>query len=153
MKYKRKFHCKQPWQTGIECSQQILIPHDWKCSADFLGLLFLSLWYNWSCVIGIFSFVLFLWIFSLLSVMAHLLKALFQEAFLFSTVHWMPSHSNFVVVHIEEPRFFPNSSWSHMMMSLKYLNHFSNTTQFSHWIQLYPTYTIGLPWSNSITLI
>ena len=89
----------------------------------------------------------------LVNLMAHPLKALFQEKILFSTVHWMPSHSNFVVVHIEEPRFFPNSSWSHMMMCLKYLNHFSNTTQFSHWIQLYPTYTIGLPWSNSITLI
>ena len=26
--YKTKFHSKQPWQTRIECSRQILIPHD-----------------------------------------------------------------------------------------------------------------------------
>ena len=35
MKYKIRFHCKQPWQTRIECSLQILIPHDRHCSNDF----------------------------------------------------------------------------------------------------------------------
>ena len=39
-KYKIKFHCKQPWQTRIECSRQILIPHDWHCSVDFGALSF-----------------------------------------------------------------------------------------------------------------
>ena len=41
MKYKIKFHCKQHWQTRVECSQQILIPHDWHYSVDF-GALFFS---------------------------------------------------------------------------------------------------------------
>ena len=40
MKYKIKFHCKQPLQTRMECSRQILIPHDWHCSADFGALSF-----------------------------------------------------------------------------------------------------------------
>ena len=35
MKYKIKFYGKQPWQTCIECSQQMLIPHDFHCSVDF----------------------------------------------------------------------------------------------------------------------
>ena len=59
---------------------------------------FLSLCRNWQCVIDIFSFVRFLRIFSLLSVMAHLLKVLFQETSLFSTARWIQSHSNFHVV-------------------------------------------------------
>ena len=45
MKYKIKFHCKPPWQTSIECSQHILIPHDWHCSVD----------------LGAFSFSFFVW--------------------------------------------------------------------------------------------
>ena len=45
MKYKIKFHCKIPWQTRIECSRQILIPHDWHCPVDF----------------GPFSFSVFVW--------------------------------------------------------------------------------------------
>ena len=40
MKYKIKFHCKQHWQTRVECSQQILIPHDWHYSVDFVALFF-----------------------------------------------------------------------------------------------------------------
>ena len=40
MKYKIKFHCKQPWQTRIECSRQTLIPQDWHYSVDFWGLSF-----------------------------------------------------------------------------------------------------------------
>ena len=68
---------------------------------------FLSLCVNWPCVIDIFSFVRFLWIFSLLSVLAHLLKAMFQETSLFSIARRMPSHSSFFVVHVEEPRLLP----------------------------------------------
>ena len=45
MKYKIKFYCKQPWQTHIECSRQLLIPHDWHCSVDF----------------GVLSFSIFVW--------------------------------------------------------------------------------------------
>ena len=107
MKYKIKFHCKQPWQrqTRIECSPKILIPHDWHCSADFGTLSFsVSVWQlamcNWHLL-----FVRFLWIFSLLSVLAHLLKVLFQETSVFSTARWMPCHSNFFVAHVEEPAF------------------------------------------------
>ena len=40
IKYKTKFHCKQPWKTRIECSRQILIPHDWHCLVDFWALSF-----------------------------------------------------------------------------------------------------------------
>ena len=40
MKYKIKFHCKQPRQTRIECSRQILIPNDWHCLVDFGALSF-----------------------------------------------------------------------------------------------------------------
>ena len=40
MKYKLKFHCKKPWQTRIECSWQILVPHDWHCLDDFGALAF-----------------------------------------------------------------------------------------------------------------
>ena len=40
MKYKIRFHCQQPWQTRIECSRQILIPHDQHCSNDFEALSF-----------------------------------------------------------------------------------------------------------------
>ena len=39
-KYKIKFHCKQPWQTRIGCSRQMLISHDWHCSVDFGALSF-----------------------------------------------------------------------------------------------------------------
>ena len=132
MKYKIKFHCKQPWQTRIEWSRQRLIPHDWHCSVDFVALSFsvFVLCGNWPCVIDIFSFARFLWIFSVLSVLAHPLKALFQETSLFSAGRRMPSHSNFFAVHMKEPRFLPNFSWSHMKTCLKYLNHFSNITRF-----------------------
>ena len=81
---------------------------------------FPSLCGNWLCVIDIFSFVRFLWIFSLLLVLAHLLKPLFQETSLFSTSRWIPSHSNFFAVHVKEPRLLPNSSWSHTKLCLKY---------------------------------
>ena len=47
--------------------------------------LFLSLYGNLSCVTDIFSFVQFLWIFSMLWVLTHLLEALLQEVPLFST--------------------------------------------------------------------
>ena len=40
IKYKIKFHCNQLWQTGIECSRQILMPHDWHCLVDFRALSF-----------------------------------------------------------------------------------------------------------------
>ena len=40
MKYKIKFHCKQPRQSHIEGSPRILIPHDWHCSVDFWALSF-----------------------------------------------------------------------------------------------------------------
>ena len=40
MKYKTKFHCKQSWQTRIECSRKILIPNDWHCSVEFGALSF-----------------------------------------------------------------------------------------------------------------
>ena len=126
MKYKIKFQCNQPWQTCIECSQQILIPYDYTLNLILEHCPFLSLCGNWPCVIAIFSFLRFLWIFSLLSVLANLIKALFQETSLFSTARRMPSHSNFFVVHVEELRPLPNPSWCHMKMSLKYLNHFSN---------------------------
>ena len=132
MKYKTKFHCKQPRQTRIECSRQIQYHMVDTVQLIFENCSILSLCGNWPCLIGIFSFVWFLWIFSLLSVLARLLKALFQETSLFSTACWMPSHSNFFVIHVEEG--FPCSSWSHVIMCLKYLNHFSNTTRFSHWL-------------------
>ena len=35
MKNKIKSHCKQPWQTRVECLRQILTPHDWHSSVDF----------------------------------------------------------------------------------------------------------------------
>ena len=138
MKCEIKFHCKQPRQTRIDCSQEIQIPHEWHCSVDFEALSFsffmwkLAMWHLllWRSVL--YTVTGFLWIFSLLSVLVHLLKALFQETSLVSSVRWMSSHSNFIVVHVEKPRFFSTSTWSHMMMYLKYLNHFSNTTRFSH---------------------
>ena len=94
----------------------------WNC-LDNHNLLYYC---NWPCLSDIFSFARFLWIFSLLSVQAHLLKALLQETSFFSTAHWMPSHSNFLIVLVEEPR--RRASWSDMKMCLKYLNHFSSTT-------------------------
>ena len=111
---------------------------------------FLSLCGNWPCVIDIFSFVQFLWIFFLLLVLVHLLKALFQETSIFSTARWMPSHSNFFVVHVEEPRLLPNSSWSHMKMCLKYWIIF----QTPHGFPIDPSLSnIGLPSPNGKTLI
>ena len=133
MKCKLKFHCKQPWQARIECSRQILIANDWHCSVTFWGIVIFSLCCNWPCVIEIFSFFRFRWIFSLLSILAHLLKVLFQETSLFSTTRWMSSHSSFFVVNVEEPRLLSNSGWSHIKICLKYLNHFSNITRFFHW--------------------
>ena len=125
MKYKLKFHCKQPWQTRIECSWQIQIPYDTGTVQLVLGHFpFLSLCGNCPCVVEVFSLVWLLWIFSILSVLADLLKSLFQDRSLFSTARWMPSHSNFLDVHVEEPRLLLNSSWSHMMMCLKYLDLF-----------------------------
>ena len=126
MKHKIKLHCKQTWQTRIECSRQMLVPHDWHCSVDF-GALFFSV-FVWQLAMCNWHLLRFLWIFSLLSVLAHLLKELFQETSLFSTTRWMPSHSNFFVVHVEELRL---KSYEDV---LKYLNHFSNTTRFSHWL-------------------
>ena len=35
MKNKIKSHCKQPWQTRVECLRQILTPNDWHSSVDF----------------------------------------------------------------------------------------------------------------------
>ena len=98
MKYKLKFHCKRPCQTHIECSRQILIPCDTGTVQLVLGhCLILPLHVNGPCEVDIFCFVWFLWIFSLPS---DLLKALFQEASLFSTASWMPNHSNFFDVHV-----------------------------------------------------
>ena len=45
MKYKIQFDRKQPRQTRIECSRQILTPHVWHCLVDF----------------GLQSFSVFLW--------------------------------------------------------------------------------------------
>ena len=121
MKHKIKLHCKQLWQNrGIYRCHMIDTVHLILGDCPFLS------WCgNWSRVVYIFSFVWFLSIFSLLSILAHWLKVLFEETSLFSTARWMPSHSNYFIVHVEEPRLLPNSTWNHMKMCLKYLNHFS----------------------------
>ena len=124
MNMEYKIHCKQPWQICIGCSWQILIPHDWHYSVDF-GALSFSVFLrqltmcNWHLLL-----FRFLWIISLLTVVAHLLKVLFQETSLFSTKRWMLSHSSIFVVHVEVPRV--------LKMCSKYLNHFSDTTRFFH---------------------
>ena len=98
MKNKLQFHCKRPCQTRIECSRKILIPCDTGTVQLILGHCpILSLHGNCPCEVDIFSFVWFLRIFSLPS---DLLKALFQEASLFSTASWMPSHSNFFDLNV-----------------------------------------------------
>ena len=57
-----------------------------------------------------------------------------RNIFIFSCM--LDAKPNFFVVHVEEPGLLLNSSWSHMKMCLKYLNHFPNTTPFSHWLYL-----------------
>ena len=81
MKYKLKFHCKRPGTVQLVLGHCLILP----------------LHVNGPCEVDIFCFVWFLWIFSLPS---DLLKALFQEASLFSTASWMPNHSNFFDVHV-----------------------------------------------------
>ena len=134
MKHKIKFHCKQPWQTHIACSQQILILHDWHSSVNF----------------GALSFSVFVWQLAMCN--WHLL---FLSSSCESSRYFRSGSSNksavprnisifnctldaktlkLIRLHVEEPRLLPNSSWSHMKMCLKYLNHCSNTTRFSHWL-------------------
>ena len=134
MKHKIKFHCKQPWQTHIECSQQILILDDWHSSVNF----------------GALSFSVFVWqlamcndIFSFCPVPVNVLATFYTGSSNKTAVPRNISIFNCTLdaktlkltrLHVEEPRLLPNTSWSHMKMCLKYLNHFSNITRFSHWL-------------------
>ena len=97
MKYKIKFHWKQPWQTRIECSQQILTPHDWHYSVDFRAWPFSV----FELQLALCNWHIFLCPVPVLLVLAHLLKELSQETSLFSSTLWIPSHSNFFIVHVE----------------------------------------------------
>ena len=87
---------------------------------------FLSLCSNWPCVMNIFSFVRFLyWLIYWKSC---------SKKRLYFQLHAGCQVIYFFAVLVEEPRLLPNSSWSYMKMCLKYLNHFSNTARFFHWL-------------------
>ena len=77
MKYKIKFHCKQPRQSHIEGSPRILIPMIGTVQLIFGHCPFLSLCDNWPCVTEIFSFVRILWIVFLYVVLAHIPRNIF----------------------------------------------------------------------------
>ena len=133
MKYKIKIHCKQPCETRIECSREIMIPHDWHCSIGFGALSYsVFVWQltmcNWHLLLCPFP----LNFFSTFAPGSFTESAVSRNAFIFNCT-LDPKLLKFVL-HVEEPRLLPNSSWSQMKMFLKYLNHFSNTTWFSHWI-------------------
>ena len=131
MKYKIKFHCKQPLQTRIECVWQRLITYDWHFSVDFGALRFSVV--VWQLVIGDWHLPLCPVPVNLLStfgIVSSTKSAVSRKIFIFNCTLGATSFK--LVVHVEEPRLLPNSSQSRMKMCLKYLNHFSNTTRFSN---------------------
>ena len=97
MKCKMKFNCKQPWQTGIECSLQRLIPHDWYCSIAFGALPF---------SVFVWQLAMCNWHLLLYTVPVNLFSTFEIGSSTKSAACWMPSHSNFFVVHVEETSFF-----------------------------------------------
>ena len=134
MKYKVKFRCEQLWQTCNECSRQILITNKWHCLVDF----------------GAFPFSAFLWHLAMCNWHLHFCPVPVNLLSTFST----GSSRNIVIFNCKlDSRWMPNSSWSHIKMCLKYLNHFSKTTRLSHSLFLCPTYMIRLPKPNGKTLI
>ena len=85
---------------------QRLIPHDWYCPVDFGTLSFsVFVWQLTMCNWHLLLYTVPVNLFSTFGSGSSTKSAVPRKNF-FSTACWMPSHSNFFVVHVEEPSLF-----------------------------------------------